>query len=77
MTREGERSDNTIPYWLVKVFAVLDGIQYDTVPKGRIQIDETYYSVPAREAVTHQDGRLLPSHSRNRICIAVGSDSFG
>jgi len=76
MTREDRRSDTTIPYWLGKVFVTLDGIQEDMVLKGRVQIDETYYSVPGREAIS-ADGKLLRGLSRNKICIAVGCDDFG
>ena len=76
MTRENRRSDTTIPYWIGKVFAVLDGIQDGLVLKGRVQIDETFYSVAAKDAMT-VDGKLLRGLSRNKICIAVGCDDTG
>ena len=76
MTREDRRSGTTIPYWVGKVFAVLDGIQDDSVLKGRVQVDETYFSVAARDAMT-VDGKLLRGLSRNKICIAVGCDDAG
>jgi transposase-like protein len=40
MTREDRRSDTTIPYWIGKVFAILDGIQDGMVLNGRVEIDE-------------------------------------
>jgi hypothetical protein len=77
MTREARRSETTIPYWIGKVFVVLSGIQDGVVLKGRVQIDETYYPIPSKEALTHDDGKLLRGLSRNKICIAVGCDSSG
>ena len=76
MTREDKRSDTTIPFWLGKVFTVLDGIQDSMVLKGRVQIDEAFYSVSAKEAIT-VDGKLLRGLSKNKICIAIGCDESG
>ncbi|MDR0308662.1 MAG: hypothetical protein LBH87_01880, partial [Coriobacteriales bacterium] len=76
ITREDRRSVTTIPYWLGKVLAVLDGIQDETILSGRVQIDETYHSVPAAEAVS-VDGKLLRGLSRNKICIGIGCDDSG
>ena len=76
MTREDRRSDTTIPYWLGKVFSVLEGIQDGMVLSGRVQIDETYYPVPGKEAVV-VDGKLLRGLSKNKICIAIGCDNSG
>jgi hypothetical protein len=76
MTREDRRSDTTIPYWIGKVFAVLDGIQDGVVLSGTVQIDETYYPIPGKEAVT-VDGKLLRGLSKNKICIAIGCDDSG
>jgi hypothetical protein len=76
MTREDRRSDTTIPYWIGKVFTILGGIQEGVMLSGRVQIDETYYPVPAKEAVA-VDGKLLRGLSRNKICIAIGCDDTG
>lgn len=77
MTREGRRSDTTLPYWMAKLFAVLEGIQGDVVLSGRAWIDETYWPVAAEDAVRRPDGRLPRGLSRNQICIGVGIDSSG
>ena len=75
MTREDRRSDTTVPYWMAKLFAVLEGVQDGTVLKGRVWIDETYYPVPRAEEVA-VDGVRLRGLSRNKICIAVGCDDY-
>ena len=74
MTREDRRSDTTHPYWMGKLFAVLDGVQDGTVLSGRVQIDETYYPVALHDAVM-VDGKLLRGLSRNQMCIGVGCDA--
>lgn len=76
MTREDRRSDTTVPYWVGKVFAVLDGVQEGMVLAGDVQIDETYYPVPIAETVS-VDGKRLRGLSRNKICIGVGCDRYG
>jgi predicted RNA-binding Zn-ribbon protein involved in translation (DUF1610 family) len=73
ITREDRRSDTTIPYWLGKVFAVLEGVQNQMVLSGRVQIDETYYPVPGTETI-QVDGKKLRGLSRNKICIGIGCD---
>ena len=74
MTREDRRSDTTHPYWMAKLFAVLDGIQDKTVLSGLVLIDETYIPVALRDA-TMVDGKLLRGLSRNQMCIGVGCDA--
>jgi len=76
MTREDRRSDTTIPYWMGKLFSVLEGIQEDTVLTGRVQIDETYYPVPGANTVS-VDGKALRGLSRNKLCIGIGCDDTG
>lgn len=73
MTRQNRRSPTTLPYWVAKLFAVLDGVQDGVVLSGRVQIDETYYPLPAAEAQAGARG-LKPGFSRNKICIAVGCE---
>ena len=42
MTREDRRSDTTLPYWIAKLFAVLDGVQDSIMLSGKVWVDETY-----------------------------------
>lgn len=77
MTREDRRSDTTLPYWMAKLFAVLDGIQDDVVLSGRVWVDETYWPVDAKDAVRRPDGKLPRGLSFNQMCIGVGVDSSG
>lgn len=76
MTREDRRSETTHPYWLAKVFMVLEGIQDGVVLSGNVQIDETYYPISLKDAA-RKDGKLLRGLSRNQMCIGVGCDSNG
>jgi hypothetical protein len=76
MTREDRRSETTLPYWMGKLFAVLEGIQDKSVLSGRVQIDETYYPVPVAETIS-VDGKKLRGLSRNKICIGIGCDDSG
>jgi hypothetical protein len=76
MTRDNRRSGTTVPYWLGKVFAILEGVQDGTVLSGDIQIDETYYPVPGKDTIT-VDGKRLRGLSRNKICVGIGCDGSG
>lgn len=75
MTRSNRRSETTLPYWMAKLFAVLEGIQDDVVLSGTVQIDEKYYPVAAKDRVLRADGKKPRGLSRNQICIAIGRDS--
>lgn len=44
---------------------------------GRIQIDETFYPVPASELERDGRGRVKPGFSRNKLCIAAATDGRG
>ena len=77
MTWEDRRSDTTVPYWMAKLFAVLEGIQDDAVLSGTVWIDETYVSEAAGKLWHRPDGNLPRGLSRNKICIAVGVDNGG
>jgi hypothetical protein len=76
MTREDRRSETTTPYWMAKLFAVLEGVQDGCMLSGRVEIDETYHPIPGAEAV-RIDGKLLRGLSRNKMCIGVGCDDKG
>ena len=77
MTRANRRSVTTLPYWMAKLFAVLEGIQDDVVLSGRVQIDEKYYPLAAKDQELRPDGKKKRGLSRNQICIAMGCDSSG
>jgi len=77
MTREDRRSDTTLPYWMAKLFAVLEGIQDDVVLAGDVWIDETYVSEVAGKLWHRPDGKLPRGLSRNKLCIGVGVDCHG
>ena len=77
MTRSNRRSTTTLPYWMAKLFAVLEGIQDDIVLSGAVQIDEKYYPLAASDWVLRPDGKKPRGLSKNQICIAVGRDPTG
>jgi hypothetical protein len=77
MTKEDKRSGTTLPYWMAKLFAVLDGVQDDVMLSGKVWVDETYWPVAAGDAVRTASGKLPRGLSRNQICIGVGVDDSG
>lgn len=77
MTREDRRSDTTTPYWMAKLFAVLEGIQDDVVLSGKVWIDEAYWPLAAKDAAARPDGKLPRGTSKNQLCIGVGVDDSG
>lgn len=74
MTREDRHADTTPPYWMTKLFTVLDGIQDNAVPAGRVWIDEKYWPVTDKNAIRRVDGRRRRGLSRNQICISTDVD---
>ena len=70
---DNRNADSTGRYWLQKVFLVLDGIQDSVLLGGRVYIDEKFFSVVRKDIVT-KDGKELRGISRNKICIATGTD---
>jgi hypothetical protein len=77
MTRENRMSSTTVPFWMAKLFAILEGIQDTTILADEVQIDEKYYPRSASESVIKPDGTKPRGFSRNHICIAIGCDSNG
>ena len=77
VNRSNRRSPTTAPYWLAKLFLVLEGVQDGVVLSGRVQIDETFYPVPASELERDGRGRVKPGFSRNKLCIAAATDGRG
>ena len=70
MSREERRSDATLPYWMGKLFAVLEGVQEGIMLSDRVWIDETYWPLTAKDAVR----KLLWGLSANQMCIGAGVD---
>jgi len=64
----------TSRYWLQKLFLTLDGIQNDVVLRGKVWLDETFYTVRAEDIVCKDNGDKLRGLSNNQICIGVATD---
>jgi len=78
ITRANRRSVTTVPYWMAKLFAVLEGVQDGTVLSGTVQIDETLYPLAAKDQPTMPDGsKMRGGFSKSKICIGVGCDDNG
>jgi len=78
ITRAGRRSPTTAPYWMAKLFAVLEDVQEDTVLSGRVQIDETFYPLAAKDQPLMADGsKMRGGFSRSKMCIGVACDKNG
>ncbi len=63
----------TSKYWLSKVFLLLEGYQDSIILKGKVLIDETYYTVIKRDIIT-KDGKKLRGISKNQYCMATAKD---
>lgn len=74
--RDNRNANSTGKYWLIKVFAVLRGIQDDVMLSGKIYLDEMYFPVVKRNTVS-KDGKKLRGISRNKIGVAVAFDEEG
>jgi len=78
ITRANRRSATTVPYWMAKLFAILEGVQDKTMLSGDVQIDETLYPLAAKDQPAMPDGSKMPGgFSRSKICIGVGCDNNG
>lgn len=78
MTRANRRSQTTFPYWMAKLFAVLENVQCSTVLSGVVQIDETLYPLAAKDQPLMPDGsKMRGGYSKSKICIGVGCDNRG
>jgi transposase-like protein len=77
MMRGNRRSETTLPYWVAKLFLVLDGIQDGVVLSGDAQIDEKYYPVARADELLNADGSRKRGLSRNKLCRAIGRDGEG
>jgi transposase-like protein len=78
ITRANRRSTTTVPYWVAKLFAVLENIQDGVMLSGTVQIDEKLYPLAAKNQPLMPDGSKMPGgFSRSKICIGVGCDRRG
>ena len=75
-SRDNRNANSTGKYWLLKIFAILNGIQNDVVLNGNVWIDETLMPVIKHDVVT-KDGKKLRGNSRNKIDVATGVDEHG
>jgi len=78
ITRSNRRSETTVPYWMAKLFAVLEGIQESVMLSGTVQIDEKLYPLAAKDQPLMPDGSKMPGgYSKSKICIGIGCDGHG
>lgn len=73
-SKNNRNAFTTSRYWLQKVFLVLEDYQSETILKGDVYLDETFYSVRKADAV-RKNGKLLRGISRNKMCIGVAADN--
>ncbi len=64
---------NTSMYWLQKTFLVLINWQENITLKGKVYVDEMFYSV-IKSDIQEKDGKKLRGLSRNQYCIGIGYD---
>lgn len=64
---------NTSIYWLNKLFLILKEYQDDIILKGKVFIDETFFSVIYSEK-QQKDGKFLRGLSKDKFCIGIGCD---
>lgn len=69
-----KNSPTTSKYWVTILFLTLKDYQNPIVPKGKAYIDETYFSVEAKNTKYKNDGKKYKGLSRNKICIASAKD---
>lgn len=62
---DNRNASNTGLMWYRKIFLVLDGIQDDVMLKGRIWLDETFFSVIRKDEVL-KDGKNFAEFLRTR-----------
>ena len=72
--RDNRNAVSTGRYWLIKVFAVLENIQDNTVLEDTIYLDEMFFPVAKSKEVS-KDGKKLRGISRNKLAVAVAFDN--
>ena len=73
-SKNNRNTFTTSRYWLQKVFLVLESYQDNIVLRGKIYLDETYWTERKGDLIKAEDGKLLRGISRNQICIASAAD---
>lgn len=74
--RDNRNAESTGRYWLIKVFAVLEGIQSEVMLEGNVYFDEMFFPV-IKHKTEIVNGKKLRGISRNKICVAAGYDDHG
>ena len=69
--RDNRNAESTGRYWMIKVFAVLEGIQSDVMLEGNIYFDEMFFPVIKHET------EIVNGHFTNKICVAAAYDNHG
>ena len=72
---ENRNSFSTSRYWLEKIFLVLEDYPSTIVLKGRVWVDETFYTLRSEDVQLNPDGSKPRGLSRNKMCIAVACDT--
>lgn len=72
-SKVNKNSMNTSIYWLHKVFLLLREYQKDIILKGKVYLDEMFYTVVKSEIIT-KDGKQLRGISKNKYCIGIAYD---
>lgn len=72
-SKVNKNSMNTSIYWLHKVFLLLREYQKDIVLKGKVYLDEMFYTVMKSEIIT-KNNKKLRGISKNKYCIGIAYD---
>lgn len=73
---ENMNAKSTGKYWILKLFSVLEGCQEDTILRGTVTIDETFFPV-VRGDLVRKGGKKLRGISRNQMAVVTGIDEDG
>lgn len=74
MSKNGRNSYTTTKYWNAKIFKILHSYQENIILSGKVQIDETYFSVSKKNMQVTSENKMYRGLSRNKMCIGIGSD---
>lgn len=74
-SKNGRNSFTTTKYWNAKLFRILHAYQENIILSGLVQIDETYWNVSKKDKQLI-DGKEYRGLSRNKMCIAIGTDGI-